>query len=243
MFYLAECYLPVGSTLASVASRARTGAEQAATRQGGISFVEAIFLPGDESCFLLYQAHRAADVTAAGAAAGLGFDRVTDALVSREPSPDPGPREHPMPIQSLLAGQAFHREVQSAFLTGLAGAAGFPERPWRLIAGRRGRVDLAVEVGGEQMLVIIEIKGTDWDKIPESRTMPNLRRHLRQLQGYLDTAMEDMGAGEWAGGIAGCLLYPARPARAHLQEVIETTAGEQDIMVTWYEDTDWRHQP
>ncbi len=82
MFYLAECYLPADSTLASVASRARAGAEQAATSRAGVSFVEAIFLPEDESCFLLYQAHRAADVTAAGAAAGLGFDRVTDALVS-----------------------------------------------------------------------------------------------------------------------------------------------------------------
>jgi Uncharacterised protein family (UPF0158) len=51
-----------------------------------------------------------------------------------------------MPIERLAAGQAFHRTVQSAFLTGLAGAVGFPERQWRLLAGGRGRVDLAVEV-------------------------------------------------------------------------------------------------
>lgn len=84
MFYLAECYLPVGSTLASVASRARAGAKQATGPGADIVFVEAILLPEDESCFLLYQAHRTADVTAAGSAAGLDFDRVTDALVSRE---------------------------------------------------------------------------------------------------------------------------------------------------------------
>jgi hypothetical protein len=66
-------------------------------------------------------------------------------------------------VERLTAGQAFHRTVQSAFLTGLAGASGFRERQWRLIRGGRGRVDLAVEVDGdEQMLVIIEIKGTDW---------------------------------------------------------------------------------
>lgn len=72
-------------------------------------------------------------------------------------------------IERLTAGQAFHRRVQAGFLTGLAGASGFRERPWRLVAGRRGRVDLAVEVEGEQMLVIIEIKGTDWDEISASR--------------------------------------------------------------------------
>lgn len=91
MFYLAECYLPADSALASITSRARAGAEQAAGRTAGIIFMEAIFLPEDESCFLLYHAHRAADVTAAGSAAGLAFDRVTDALVSRETGAWPRP--------------------------------------------------------------------------------------------------------------------------------------------------------
>jgi hypothetical protein len=114
-------------------------------------------------------------------------------------------------IERLTTGQAFHKTVQAAFLTGLAGASGFKERQWRLIRGGRGRVDLAVEVDGdEQMLVIIEIKGTDWDAIPANRVVKNLRRHLRQLQAYLDTAIEDMETGQWEG-IAGALLYPPAP--------------------------------
>jgi hypothetical protein len=145
-----------------------------------------------------------------------------------------------MPIELLVAGQAFHQSVQSAFLSGLVGASGFPERQWRLVSGGRGRVDLAVEVhDNEPMLVIIEIKGTDWDKIPAARLMRNLRRHLRQLQGYLDTAIEEMEAGDWAG-IVGSLLYPARPASAETLARIEAVAGEQAIMVTWYQDAVWR---
>jgi hypothetical protein len=97
--------------------------------------------------------------------------------------------EHPedlVAVERLTAGQTFHKTVQSAFLTGLVGASGFKERQWRLIRGSRGRVDLAVEVDGdEQTLVVIEIKGTDWDAIPADRVMRNLRRHLRQLQAYL----------------------------------------------------------
>lgn len=145
-----------------------------------------------------------------------------------------------MPIERLAAGQTFHRTIQRAFLTGLVDALGFPERQWRLNTGGRGRVDLAVEVDGdEQILVIIEIKGTDWDKIPATRLMRNLRRHLRQLQGYLDTAVEEMESGVWTG-IVGSLLYPAWPASKETQDTIEAIAGEQAIMVTWYEDVNWR---
>ena len=37
-----------------------------------------------------------------------------------------------MAVERLTAGQAFHRAVQSAFLTGFAGASGFKEHRWRL---------------------------------------------------------------------------------------------------------------
>jgi hypothetical protein len=73
------------------------------------------------------------------------------------------------------------RKSHARIRDGLTGAAGFPERQWRLLGQRRGRVDLAVEVEGEQMLVIIEIKGTNWDLIPADRLLRNLRRHLHQL--------------------------------------------------------------
>lgn len=83
MLFLAEFYLPAGSSLASVAERARAGAVQAASAGTDIAFVEAIFLPQDESCFMLYQACCAADIAAAGSLAELAFDRMTDAMVSR----------------------------------------------------------------------------------------------------------------------------------------------------------------
>ena len=85
-----------------------------------------------------------------------------------------------MTVDRLAAGKAFHDTVQSAFLTGLVGATGFRERGWRLAAGGRGRVDLAVVTDDEQkMLIIIEIKGTDWDNIRADRVKPNVQRHIR----------------------------------------------------------------
>jgi len=74
-------------------------------------------------------------------------------------------------VERLAKGRAFHDTVQTAFLTDLAHATGFRERGWRLVAGGRGRVDLAVVTDDrEKMLIIIEIKGTDWDKIRADRS-------------------------------------------------------------------------
>jgi hypothetical protein len=69
--------------------------------------------------------------------------------------------------------------------------------------------------------------------------MRNLRRHLRQLQAYLDTAIEDMEADQWES-IVGALLYPHRPAKAETLAIIEAVAGEQAVQITWYDDVDWQ---
>src|ERR1700680_4543655 len=82
MLFLAELYLPRGGSLADVARLARAGAAAAAGAGPEVRFVQAIFVPLDESCFVLYHAESAADVTAAGTRAGLNFDRVAAALAT-----------------------------------------------------------------------------------------------------------------------------------------------------------------
>jgi hypothetical protein len=82
MLYLAELYLPRGASLADVARLARAGADAAAGNEPPIRFIQAIFVPVDESCFMLYRAGSAAEVTAAGTRAGLTFDRVAAALAT-----------------------------------------------------------------------------------------------------------------------------------------------------------------
>jgi len=143
-------------------------------------------------------------------------------------------------VERLTKGRAFHDTVQAAFLTELMGATGFRERGWRLTAGGRGRVDLAVVTDDrEKMLIIIEIKGTDWDNIRADRIKRNVQRHIRQLMAYLDTAIGELEAGQWEG-VAGALLYPSRPASAESLACIEAVTGEQAIMVTWYDEVPWR---
>jgi hypothetical protein len=143
-------------------------------------------------------------------------------------------------VNRLATGRAFHNMVQSAFLTDLTDATGFKERSWRFAAGGRGRVDLAVVTNDrEKMLIIIEIKGTDWDKIRADRVRRNVQRHIRQLLAYLDTAISELEAGQWEG-VAGALLYPSRPASPQTLACIQAAADQQAIMLTWYDEADWR---
>lgn len=82
MFFLAEFYLPASAPLAGIAQQARQGAAAASVEGAQIRFVHAIFVAQDETCFALFEARTAAAVSAAAAAAGLQFDRITAATAA-----------------------------------------------------------------------------------------------------------------------------------------------------------------
>ena len=82
--FLAELYLPV----AGAAARRRTirKAERAAAKlaQAGapVRLVRSVAVPGDEMCFLFFEADSAETVGRVAEAGGLAFDRVVEALPS-----------------------------------------------------------------------------------------------------------------------------------------------------------------
>ena len=80
MLYLAEFYLAEDTGLEGIALRAREGATGAASAGADIRFVQAIFVPQDESCFAIFRARSAHEVAAAGRLAGLVFDRIVPAV-------------------------------------------------------------------------------------------------------------------------------------------------------------------
>lgn len=108
---------------------------------------------------------------------------------------------------------------------------------------------------GERYAVVIEIKSTDWDALAEHRVRPNLRAHLRQLQGYLDRYVADLDAaaadgddlagssgGAW-DSVSGILLYPRRPTNTARLELIDDLTSREAIMVAWYAEADWTAAP
>lgn len=146
-----------------------------------------------------------------------------------------GPSPDPKSASRMRAGTLFGLEVQEHFLGDLVGATGVAELVWPLMRPK-GRLDLHVlPLNDERMLVIIEIKNSDWDAI---RTRPNVQRHLRQLQRYLDDAIDELLGGDW-DSVVGVLLYNRRPADPAKLAVIDELAAAQAIDVVWYEDVGW----
>jgi hypothetical protein len=83
--YLAELYLPRGAAgdVASATARARAAAAEAEDEGMPIRCLRSIFVPEDETWFLLYEAPTAAAVKRAVERADLTCGRVVEAVTPR----------------------------------------------------------------------------------------------------------------------------------------------------------------
>jgi hypothetical protein len=80
--FLVEVYVSRGDAggVAGSLDRARLGAQRL-TREGiPVRYIRSIFVPEDETCFLVYEAASAEAVRAAVRCAALPFERVTEAV-------------------------------------------------------------------------------------------------------------------------------------------------------------------
>jgi hypothetical protein len=64
-----------------------------------------------------------------------------------------------------------------------------------------------------------------------------MRRHLTQLQDYLDVLVPQIGND--CDAVVAALLYPRQPSDPHLADLLENLALGQGVMVVWYTDVDW----
>ena len=92
--YLAELYQSSAESgdLAEAAARARAAASAMAKAGTRIRYVRSVFVPSDETWFLLYDADLASDVVEAASRAGIHLERVVEAL---ETEPSPSQRRFP----------------------------------------------------------------------------------------------------------------------------------------------------
>jgi hypothetical protein len=84
--FLVELYVArkdVG-TLERSARRARQVAELLSSEGTPVRYLRSIFMPEDETCFLIYEAGSAEAVRAAATQAELPFERVTKAIAAGE---------------------------------------------------------------------------------------------------------------------------------------------------------------
>ena len=141
----------------------------------------------------------------------------------------------------LARGKRFHKQVQAAYVAGQLGieVAEASEQNIRLLGNRRGRADILLLVSKEpeRQIFIVEIKSTEWAGRSEQRSRALFRRHLSQLQDYLDVLVARIG--EDVDAVVAALLYPRQPSDPQLADLLENIALAEGVMLVWYTDVDW----
>jgi hypothetical protein len=83
--YLVERYLaaPDAADLPAAVTRLARACHATAGSAAPVRYLHSTFVPADDTCFCLFQAASSDAVRAVNAAAGFGFDRISDARVIR----------------------------------------------------------------------------------------------------------------------------------------------------------------
>jgi hypothetical protein len=147
-------------------------------------------------------------------------------------------RDQPLREPDLLRiGKVFGRMVITRYPTGMAQGTAQAEAPVAVAGGCAGRIDLLLVVDdhGRPLLVVVEVKNTDWDARAAHRLRPNLARHAHQVRRYLDSLLPELETCELAG-VQAALVYPRRPSLLGRAELVEGLLGEQGISVLFYKE-------
>lgn len=76
------------------------------------------------------------------------------------------------------------------------------------------------------MIILVEIKATDWDAMRPERVRPNALRHIRQIWRYIEA---DLGPAD----VVPALVYPAAPRDPDRRREIEALMDQHLIQVVW----------
>jgi hypothetical protein len=98
-------------------------------------------------------------------------------------------------------------------------------------AGRRRRIDILVRVDAE-MVSVVEIKNTDWDRIADGRVRPNALRHARQVWAYVEPFLDFEQVAVCPG-----IIYRRVPKKAGRLLEVEKIHNERGIQVVWQDET------
>ena len=129
----------------------------------------------------------------------------------------------------LKKGKKFHKEIQDNWKKTAEGAI-FSEHPITKPNKKTGRVDILVDPE-EDMVAVVEIKNSDWDKMKEENVRKNIKRQARQVWSYIDSQLNK--GKEVSPGI----IFSKRPKTLGRLEYIEKIFDDEGIPVVWQDES------
>ena len=91
---------------------------------------------------------------------------------------------------------------------------------------RRGRIDIRLE--WEDLIVLLELKSTDWNRLKPHRIRPTALRHIAQLYRYVDGELENGNT-----GICHGIVYEHRPRLATRRQQLARIFSERCVQLVF----------
>ncbi len=129
----------------------------------------------------------------------------------------------------LHKGKKFHKKIQKEWSETAQGKVKL-EKGIIKPTGRKGRIDIFVK-SDNGLVVVAEIKNSDWEKMTLSAVRKNIKRHARQIWSYIDTQLDEKK------DVSPGIIFPRRPKNIELLRLIEVLFDKEGIPVVWDDET------
>lgn len=130
-------------------------------------------------------------------------------------------------LNHIHRGRRFEAWERSHWKGGINDSAEF-EAPTDF-KGKKGRVDIRLEIADDGAVVIVEIKATDWDRIKPNRIRLTALRHASQIWRYIEAHLTP-------DDVIPAIVYPHPPKNADRKAQVEAILEEKGIQVVWREE-------
>ena len=129
----------------------------------------------------------------------------------------------------LRRGKEFHKKIQKEWLKSAEGKVK-PEKGIIKPSGRKGRIDIFVEADSE-LVAVVEIKNSDWDKMTPKAVRRNVKRQAHQILNYIDSQLEK------GNNVSPGIIFPNKPKDIDLMNLIEELFEDEGMPVVWIDET------
>ena len=130
--------------------------------------------------------------------------------------------------QQLRQGKAFHAKVQADWEEHAEGDV-TSEKGVTKPSGQKGRIDVHANSG--DLVGVVEIKASDWDRMTPRAVRRNVRRQIRQIWDYIQSQLAERK------DVSPGVIFPHRPKDAKRMKLIEDLFLEEGIPVVWEDET------
>ena len=127
----------------------------------------------------------------------------------------------------LKKGKRFHKRVQIKWVITAGGLIKTEENVPKL-DNKKGRADIFVEEIEDNLVSIVEIKNTDWDKIKIENIRRNVKRQARQIWGYIEFQTDSREVSVSPG-----IIFPNIPKDPERLKLIESLFDKECVQVVW----------